>query len=213
MTLDNFCTRLSKMSPCLMTAWYCQFFESGRLVSTMPPTLSILQWRRPAAMYRDNSLERDKEKAEQSELWKECSWLKFIHHWVASVILPASTDPSSLWLRCMALKCIHLSFIIIIHQVVTNILIKKWDCKKVTKCSIMKEIIPENWTTDTSLYFICITHTHQDKKMGHSVPNSVLLRYKWVQIVISNNVPPVNELCGDSKGCSHVLEGEGAVRL
>jgi len=37
-------------------AWYCQFLLSGRVVSTMPPTLSILQCKRPAAMNRDISL-------------------------------------------------------------------------------------------------------------------------------------------------------------
>jgi len=37
-------------------AWYCQFLLSGRVVSTMPPTLSILQWSRPAAMNLDISL-------------------------------------------------------------------------------------------------------------------------------------------------------------
>ena len=36
--------------------WYCQFLLSGRVVSTMPPTLSILQCKRPAAMNRDSSL-------------------------------------------------------------------------------------------------------------------------------------------------------------
>ena len=37
--------------------WYCQFLLSGLFVSTIPPTLSILQWRRPAAMKRESSLQ------------------------------------------------------------------------------------------------------------------------------------------------------------
>lgn len=88
MTLDSFWTLLSSKSPFLMVSWYCQFLLSGLqsdrtrmrgtvvwgvklfteafvfeelylLVSTISLTLSILQWRRPAAMNRDSSL-RDK---------------------------------------------------------------------------------------------------------------------------------------------------------
>lgn len=85
MTLDSFWTLLSSKSPFLMVSWYCQFLLSGLqsdrtrmrgtvfwgvklfteasvfeelylLVSTISLTLSILQWRRPAAMNRDSSL-------------------------------------------------------------------------------------------------------------------------------------------------------------
>lgn len=82
-TLDSFWTRLRSKSPFLMVSWYCQFLLSGLhartgqnfsalgitwevlwfqgqfhylLVSTISLTLSILQWRRPAAMNRDSSL-------------------------------------------------------------------------------------------------------------------------------------------------------------
>jgi hypothetical protein len=41
-----------------MVAWYCAFFLSGRVVSTIPPTLSILQCNRPAAMNRESSLNK-----------------------------------------------------------------------------------------------------------------------------------------------------------
>lgn len=57
-TLDNFCTLFNNKSPCLITAWNWPFLWSGRLVSTIPPTRSILQWSRPAEMKRDNSLKR-----------------------------------------------------------------------------------------------------------------------------------------------------------
>lgn len=80
-TLDSFWTLLRSKSPFLMVSWYCQFLLSGLhartgqifsalgitrsivvsmihylLVSTISLTLSILQWRRPAAMNRDSSL-------------------------------------------------------------------------------------------------------------------------------------------------------------
>lgn len=42
MILDSFDTRLRRASPHLSISWYCAFFESGRVVSTMPSTLSIL---------------------------------------------------------------------------------------------------------------------------------------------------------------------------
>lgn len=56
-TRESFCTRLSSTSPCLITSWYWKFTLSGRIVSTTPPTLSILQDSRPAAMKRDSSLQ------------------------------------------------------------------------------------------------------------------------------------------------------------
>lgn len=58
----TFITRLSfwilfrSRSPCFMVAWYCQFLWSGLLVSTTPPTLSILQFSLPAAMNLESSL-------------------------------------------------------------------------------------------------------------------------------------------------------------
>jgi len=39
--------------------WYCQFLLSGRFVSTIPPTLSILQCSLPAAMNLDSSLSEE----------------------------------------------------------------------------------------------------------------------------------------------------------
>lgn len=38
MTLLSFCRRFKSRSPCLMAAWYCAFFASGRLVSMTPAT-------------------------------------------------------------------------------------------------------------------------------------------------------------------------------
>ena len=42
-TRASFCTRLSSRSPCLIVAWYWAFFESGRVLHTIPPTLSMVQ--------------------------------------------------------------------------------------------------------------------------------------------------------------------------
>ncbi len=56
-TLLNLCTAFKRISPCLITVSYCAFFNDGRLVSTTPFTLSIVQCSRPDAMKRDNSLE------------------------------------------------------------------------------------------------------------------------------------------------------------
>ena len=42
--------------PFLMTFWYNAFFASGRIVSIIPATLSILQLRRPLHMKDDISL-------------------------------------------------------------------------------------------------------------------------------------------------------------
>jgi len=58
MTRESLWMRLRSESPCLMTDWYCAFLVSGRVVSTMPATLSILQWSLPAAMKRESSLNR-----------------------------------------------------------------------------------------------------------------------------------------------------------
>ncbi len=55
MTLESFWIRLSKKSPCLIVDWYKAFFASGRLVSKIPATLSILQLSLPAAMNRESS--------------------------------------------------------------------------------------------------------------------------------------------------------------
>lgn len=59
MTLESFCTRVSNKSPCFTTELNCAFFRSGRFVSTIPPTLSILQCNLPAAINVDNSLQKN----------------------------------------------------------------------------------------------------------------------------------------------------------
>ena len=50
LTMKKTSNLLSRMSPCLMQVWYCPFLLSGRLVTTIPPTLSILACSRPLAM-------------------------------------------------------------------------------------------------------------------------------------------------------------------
>ena len=40
-TRDSFWILLSRMSPCLMQVWYWAFLESGRLVTTIPPTFKV----------------------------------------------------------------------------------------------------------------------------------------------------------------------------
>lgn len=102
-TLDNFWTLLSSKSPFFMVSWYCQFLLSGLerragrdlvlpvvtelflevlrfeeqwhylLVSTISFTLSILQWRRPAAMNRDSSLRKERRFSSASQN-KNLSW-------------------------------------------------------------------------------------------------------------------------------------------
>ena len=56
-TLLNLCTSFNNTSPCFTTVSYCAFLRLGRVVSTMPCTLSIEACKRPAAMKRDSSLE------------------------------------------------------------------------------------------------------------------------------------------------------------
>ena len=57
-TRESFWTRLSSESPCLMVAWYCAFFVSGRVEETMPLTLSMEHERRPAEMNCESSTSR-----------------------------------------------------------------------------------------------------------------------------------------------------------
>lgn len=56
-TLLSLCTSFNKISPCLTTVSYCAFFSDGRVVSTIPFTLSIEQCNRPLAIKRDSSLQ------------------------------------------------------------------------------------------------------------------------------------------------------------
>lgn len=58
MTLDNFCTLCNSKSPCLMTELNWAFLRSGLLVSTIPPTRSILQCNLPVAIKVDSSLDK-----------------------------------------------------------------------------------------------------------------------------------------------------------
>jgi len=58
MTRESFCTRLSSKSPCLIVAWYCAFFVSGRVDETMPLTLSIEHESRPPEMNWARSMSR-----------------------------------------------------------------------------------------------------------------------------------------------------------
>ena len=57
-TRDSFCTRFRSRSPCLMAAWYCAFFVSGRVDATTPVTLSMEQERRPEEMKAESSWSR-----------------------------------------------------------------------------------------------------------------------------------------------------------
>jgi len=56
MTRLSFCSRLSSRSPCLMVAWYCADWWSGRVDETTRFTLSILQLSRSAEMHMEHKV-------------------------------------------------------------------------------------------------------------------------------------------------------------
>lgn len=51
-----FCSFVIRASPCFTTSVYCLFLSSGRLVSMMPLTRSMVHGMRSAAMKRAKSL-------------------------------------------------------------------------------------------------------------------------------------------------------------
>ena len=53
-----FCNFVIKLSPCLTTSAYCLFLSSGRFVSMIPLTRSIVQGIRSAAMNLARSLQQ-----------------------------------------------------------------------------------------------------------------------------------------------------------
>ena len=80
MTLTSFCIWFNSRSPFLMTSWYWAFFLSGRLVSMMSPTLSILALILPDEMNLDNSASRKEVDTPKEAAMDVNITLQYIHY-------------------------------------------------------------------------------------------------------------------------------------
>ena len=163
--------------------------ESGRFVSTIPPTLSILAWSLPAAMNRDNSLQS---KNKYGIVNKSQSRLLMLQ------IQNLHTSGCMNWehfFQIMRSWCFTIIFRLMLFQEVLQMIIHPPGCR------LIAEVF------------------HDGSGYWSSKPLFLKLNYEWLDMFSYGNIYYVakylliNECFSDTECFSHIIECETLIWL